>query len=98
MSPKILSWNLRGVGGKEKKSWARKMRMKWRASMFLIQESKVEVVSEKLARQLWGGRVGVVSNVYGPRLEGERWEMWKELEDVRGVWGGPWRIGGDLMR
>ncbi|KAL5726418.1 hypothetical protein ACHQM5_009463 [Ranunculus cassubicifolius] len=144
MSPKILSWNLRGVGSKEKKSWARKMRMKWRASMVLIQESKVEVVNEKLARQLWGGdgvgfrfassvgrsggmiclwdkecvevedfRIGkwvcslrcrfkgkeewcVVSNVYGPRLEGERWELWKELEEVRGFWDGPWCIGGDF--
>lgn len=54
MEPKILSWNINGLGEEAKKRWVGRMRRRWKAHMMCIQETKMEVVSRRVARRLWG--------------------------------------------
>ena len=36
------------------------------------------------------------SRVYGPVLDSKRELFWEELGAVRGLWNGPWCVGGDF--
>ena len=36
------------------------------------------------------------SGVYGPVVDSERESFWEELGAVRGLWNGPWCVGGDF--
>ena len=38
----------------------------------------------------------IFTGVYGPVLASLKEEMWEELGSVRGLWDGPWCIGGDF--
>ena len=38
----------------------------------------------------------IFTGVYGPGLSSLKEEMWEELGSVRGLWDGPWCIGGDF--
>ena len=38
----------------------------------------------------------IFTGVYGPVLANLKEYLWEELESVRGLWSGPWCIGGDF--
>ena len=38
----------------------------------------------------------VVTGIYGPNTREGRNLLWEDLGAVRGLWGGPWCIGGDF--
>lgn len=41
-------------------------------------------------------KVWLFSGIYGPCADGERWNMWGELRDIKSRWDIPWCIGGDF--
>jgi exonuclease III len=51
----VCSWNARGLGGRLKKRKVRELITKERVEVMALQESKLEVVNNKLCAQLWGG-------------------------------------------
>ncbi|KAL8479431.1 hypothetical protein ACS0TY_026354 [Phlomoides rotata] len=53
---KILSYNIRGLGGKAKKKEISILVNKWKVDACCIQETKLEKVEEKLCKRLWGRR------------------------------------------
>ncbi|GLT48336.1 hypothetical protein SLA2020_219680 [Shorea laevis] len=50
----FLSYNIRGLGGKEKRGEIRKLVLKEKVDMLFIQETKLSSVSRSLCRELWG--------------------------------------------
>lgn len=51
---KILSYNIRGLGGAGKKRHIRDLVMKERVDFLVIQETKMGVISRKICSSLWG--------------------------------------------
>ncbi|XP_010275990.1 PREDICTED: uncharacterized protein LOC104610867 [Nelumbo nucifera] len=47
-------------------------------------------------RQVLDGFEWVLTNVYGPNDYKQRKENWEQLGDIRGLWEGPWCVGGDF--
>lgn len=51
----MISWNVRGLGSREKKAAVKDVIRKFRAELVLIQESKLTVVTGSLVKEVWGG-------------------------------------------
>jgi len=51
---KILSWNVRGLGGIVKRPEVRKLLSKNNPSIICLQEMKMSVIDEALCLSLWG--------------------------------------------
>ncbi|KAL8481255.1 hypothetical protein ACS0TY_027688 [Phlomoides rotata] len=51
---KLMSYNVRGLGGMAKKKEIRKLIKEWRLDGCCIQETKMENMDERLVRRLWG--------------------------------------------
>ena len=47
-------------------------------------------------RNVEDGFQWIFTSVYGPVLANLKEDMWEELGSVRGLWSGPWCIGGDF--
>ncbi|KAL4614544.1 hypothetical protein ACB092_07G061100, partial [Castanea dentata] len=50
---KIISWNVRGLNGKEKRLKVRNFLCSWRADIVYLQETKLEWVTRGLVRSIW---------------------------------------------
>ncbi|KAL8516188.1 hypothetical protein ACS0TY_014749 [Phlomoides rotata] len=51
---KILSYNIRGVGGMTKKKEVRKLIKELKVDCCCIQETKLERMDDRMVRRLWG--------------------------------------------
>ncbi|GLT52165.1 hypothetical protein SLA2020_255190 [Shorea laevis] len=51
---RIISMNIRGLGGSNKKRGLRELVRKEKADLVFIQETKLEVFDDKLAKSIWG--------------------------------------------
>ncbi|GLT59680.1 hypothetical protein SLA2020_324870 [Shorea laevis] len=51
---KVLSYNVRGFGGGGKKREVREMIAKERLDVVFIQETKIDVLEERISRAIWG--------------------------------------------
>ncbi|TYJ12144.1 hypothetical protein E1A91_A11G328800v1 [Gossypium mustelinum] len=51
---RILSWNIRGLGSKVKKSSIKKFCQLHRVNVCFIQETEMEMISKEEVRKLWG--------------------------------------------
>ena len=47
-------------------------------------------------RNVEDGFQWIFTSVYGPILDNLKEDLWEELGSVRGLWSGPWCIGGDI--
>ena len=54
MNVKILSWNVRGLNDRDKRLQVRSFIKQWGADIICLQETKIELVSRRLVRSLWG--------------------------------------------
>lgn len=50
---KLISYNIRGLGGKVKKKEIQKLVREQKPNMLCVQETKMEVVDRKVCAQLW---------------------------------------------
>lgn len=98
---KIASFNIRGLGGRVKKTAMRDLVVKEKLDFVCIQETKLEYVDQRLARILWGstecnwvfsGSVGASGGLccIWDSTVFERQELWAEngLLGVTGLWKG----------
>ena len=53
---KILSWNVRGVGRREKRRVIKEMLCREKPDIVILQETKKETIDNKLVSSLWGIR------------------------------------------
>lgn len=53
---KVISWNVRGLGGPERRKIVQDVLRNNKVQIALIQESKLRSMSDKIAREVWGGR------------------------------------------
>jgi hypothetical protein len=53
MKPKLLSWNVRGLNEDDKRSRVENLLRKWKADI-ICQETKLECISNRIIRSLWG--------------------------------------------
>lgn len=51
---KILSWNVCGLGSREKRVLVKEVIQNFKADIMMIQESKVRVVSDRVIKEIWG--------------------------------------------
>ncbi|XVF06563.1 hypothetical protein REPUB_Repub06bG0060100 [Reevesia pubescens] len=49
----LISWNVRGLGKREKRRFVRRVSLNWKLDLLFIQESKVKEVDQRFARSLW---------------------------------------------
>ena len=54
MNVKILSWNVRELNDRDKRLQVRSFIKQWGADIICLQETKIELVSRRLVRNLWG--------------------------------------------
>lgn len=54
MTHKIMSWNVKGLGGADKHPAIRDCIRRVKARIVFIQETKFEMISPSLARAIWG--------------------------------------------
>jgi hypothetical protein len=89
MKPKIIAWNMRGLNPFKKRLRIRGLLKEWKADIVCLIETKLEVITREVVRNLWGGQhvdwiyKGVVGASGGMLL------MWIEgwLRKGRNVWG-----------
>ena len=144
MNLKLLSWNVRGVNESTKRKVIKSVIRKQKVDLFCIQETKIQVMTDRVVRSLGSGRFldwkalnscgttggilicwdkraldlleweegqfslscrfrtvenGVIwafTGVYGPFTRIERECLWEEVGAIRGIWEGPWCLGGDF--
>ena len=144
MKIKILSWNVRGANDPDKRKVIKNFLIRYRADVVCLQETKIQEMSNILARSLGVGRQlnwkvmnaegsagGIVvfwnnssislmdsvvgsfsvsclfrmpedgfqwafTGVYGPVENSDREAFWEELGSIKGLWEGPWCVGGDF--
>ena len=144
MKIKILSWNVRGANDPDKRKVIKNFLRRYRADVVCLQETKIQEMSNILARSLGVGRQmnwkvmnaqgsawGIVvfwdnssislmdsvvgsfsvlclfrmpedgfqwafTGVYGPVENSDREAFWEELGSIKGLWEGPWCVGGDF--
>lgn len=53
MKPKILAYNVRGLNESNKRLRVRNLRKEWKADMVCLQETKLELASRGIVRNLW---------------------------------------------
>ncbi|KAL8524765.1 hypothetical protein ACS0TY_014392 [Phlomoides rotata] len=53
---KILSFNMRGAGRREKRREVRELLIKKKVHICCIQESKLEIIDNKMCKSFWGNR------------------------------------------
>lgn len=53
---KILSWNVRGLGGPERRLLIKEMVKKNKAQVAMLQESKISSMTEEIIKEVWGRR------------------------------------------
>ncbi|KAL8552531.1 hypothetical protein ACS0TY_001278 [Phlomoides rotata] len=51
---KVLSYNVRGAGRREKRREVREMILKSKIEICYLQETKVDEVDKKLCKSIWG--------------------------------------------
>lgn len=56
MTPKLISWNVRGLSEVGKRLGIRNLLRGWRAELVRLQETKLEFVSRAVVSSLWGGQ------------------------------------------
>ena len=56
MNLKLLSWNVRGVNESTKRKVIKSVIRKQKVDLFCIQETKVQVMSDRVVRSLGSGR------------------------------------------
>lgn len=49
----IISWNLRGLGDVNKRVVLNSVLLKWRPDVVLLQETKLEIITDQLVREIW---------------------------------------------
>lgn len=66
------------------------------SSSFLLNDQWAGCYSiSVLLEDLSNNSVWLVSPIYGPSDSGQREMLWRELDDIRSRWNGPWCIEGD---
>lgn len=70
---KMISWNVRGLGSREKRAAVKDVIRKFRAKIVLIQESKLSVVSDSLVKDVWEVRLQNGCVVSQQELQGGFW-------------------------
>ncbi|XP_026429123.1 uncharacterized protein LOC113325110 [Papaver somniferum] len=56
MINKIISWNIRGLGDVNKRIVVNSVLLKWRPDVVLLQETKLEVITDQLRREIWSSQ------------------------------------------
>lgn len=56
MKVKLISWNIRGLNDMSKRNTIKSLIQKWRPDILCLQETKTELFSVAIARELWGSR------------------------------------------
>ena len=54
MNVKILSWNVRGLNDRDKRLQVRSLIKQWGADIICLQETRLELVTRRIVRSLWG--------------------------------------------
>ncbi|KAL5575065.1 hypothetical protein UlMin_016764 [Ulmus minor] len=101
---KIVSWNVRGIGSCRKRGVIKENLLKMRHDFVVLQETKKEILEEKLVGSLWKARNRMeegdwswwFTGVYGPNDYRERKEFWEELYGIHTICGPKWCLGGDF--
>ncbi|RVW60901.1 hypothetical protein CK203_049307 [Vitis vinifera] len=110
MKMKILSWNVRGANDSSKRKVIKTFIRNQRVDVICIQETKIQAMSDNIARSIGSGRFlewkaipecrkwgdWIFTGVYGLFSKMEREALWDELGAIRGLWEDPWCIGGDF--
>ncbi|WMV57930.1 hypothetical protein MTR67_051315 [Solanum verrucosum] len=97
---------------KDKRRIINSVFQEWKADVICLQETKLEGENGEAIRQVWGSRGvkyaqleasgtrgGILmlwDRVYAPNCNLERQEVWWEIGAVRGLFSGPWILGGDF--
>ena len=53
MSLNIVTWNVRGLNNRDKRLRLKNMIKDWRADIFCLQETKLELITAQIVRSLW---------------------------------------------
>ena len=144
MNLKLLSWNVRRANDSTKRKAIKSIIRKQKVGLFCIQETKIQVLSDRVVsglgprrfldwkaldafglaggilicwdkrslelldweegqfsvscklRNVENGVVWVFIGVCGPFTRVERECLWEEIGAIRGIWEGPWCLGGDF--
>ena len=51
---KLMTYNVRGLGGRVKRKALKQIVMKEKVEILCVQESKLEVVDQKICKEVWG--------------------------------------------
>ena len=54
MKLRILTWNIRGLNNPRKRKVLKNLLHDWKVDVVCLQESKLDVVDQRLIRSLWG--------------------------------------------
>ena len=56
MNLKIISWNVRGLNEWDERLRVRNLIKNWRLDIVCLQETKLELITRAVIRNLWGGQ------------------------------------------
>ena len=56
MNLKIISWNVRGLNCKVKRSQIKNALKLWKGEVICLQETKMEIIGRAVVRSLWSNR------------------------------------------
>ncbi|RVW76867.1 Transposon TX1 uncharacterized 149 kDa protein [Vitis vinifera] len=96
MNLKLLSWNVRGVNKSTKRKVIKSVIRKQKVDLFCIQETKIQDMTDRVIQDMENGVTWAFTGVYGPFTRLEREWLWEEVGAIRGIWEGPWCLGGDF--
>lgn len=53
---KVVSWNVRGMGNPERRMVIKEVLRINKVQIALLQESKLRIMSDRIVKEVWGGR------------------------------------------
>jgi hypothetical protein len=54
MNPRLISWNVKGLNQRSKRLKIRNLLRQWKADIICLQETKLELISNRIMKSLWG--------------------------------------------
>jgi hypothetical protein len=76
MNPRLISWNVRGLNQRTKRLKIGNLLRQWKANIICLQETKLDLISNRIVKSLWGSQFADRCYLPSSRASGGILLMW----------------------